>query len=217
MTSIQYLNMYFLFALQCTCDRKKIAVGDRTLHLLAHRTGSTVEKMRFYLDRWMRSHVEFVTRVSKTLLQCKKCSVEDYMHSIVQPGVPLDEIGLVVWTCMYHKHICILMNGKYWSTQAEHDSTKCNYFIAFRGNLEFTNTVQATGLTPPPSPKPDAEASGSSSSSPDSSSEDEKGSGSDSDSKKRKKPSAAKGKASDNESDKESAKADDVTPVGTKP
>ena len=49
----------------------------------------------------MESHQYFVEKVGGDLIRRKGLTVEDYMYNVIQPHVPLDEIGILLYTRMY--------------------------------------------------------------------------------------------------------------------
>ena len=61
----------------------------------------------------MEVHRYFVERVCGDLICQKGQYVEDYLFNVVQPQVPLDEIALLLYACMYKIHICVILEGKY--------------------------------------------------------------------------------------------------------
>ena len=69
--------------------------------------------MHKYLTDWMESHRYFVERVGGDLIHRKGLTVQDYMYNVVQPGVPLDEIGILLFANLYKIHIAIILEGKY--------------------------------------------------------------------------------------------------------
>ena len=63
----------------------------------------------------------------------------------------MDEIALVLIARMYKVHIASLMSEKYWTTQRNHDISKCQIELAFRGNLTFNDTRKRPKTLPHPS------------------------------------------------------------------
>ena len=117
--------------------------GDETLHILGHYTKKTDVELWQYLQKWISMHMSFVAKVGKSVLERKGISVEDYVTTLVQPGTKLDELGILIFTCMFHCHIYIIMvGGVYWTTHVNHDIDRCNIFLAYHGNLTFSDTVK---------------------------------------------------------------------------
>ena len=56
----------------------------------------------------------------------------------MEKGATLDEIALVVVAHMFHFHICILSQTKYWTTNWEHKIGMCSLLLGLTGNMEFT-------------------------------------------------------------------------------
>ena len=56
----------------------------------------------------------------------------------MEQGAPLDEIALILVECMFHFHICILSETKYWTTNWEHKIGMYSLLLGLTGNMEFT-------------------------------------------------------------------------------
>ena len=69
-----------------------------------------------YLKIFMATHMYFVEAVGGQLIRKKGLDVQDYMNSIVEPQAPIDEIGIVLLALMYKMHVCIFLEGKYFTT-----------------------------------------------------------------------------------------------------
>ena len=62
------------------------------------------------------------------------------MKTITSPGVPVDEIGLLILARMYHLKLCILLKHHYWCTLNGSDVEQSEIVIAFHGKLKFSDT-----------------------------------------------------------------------------
>ena len=91
------------------------------MHIIGHYTNCKEDRMRRCLTNWMESCRYFVERVGGDLICRKGLTVENYMYNVVQPGVPLDEIGILLYAHMYKMHIAVILEGKYWTTNQDEE------------------------------------------------------------------------------------------------
>ena len=84
----------------------------------------------------MCTHTTYTAGVGQYILACKKQTLDDYINCMEQ-GAPLDEIALVIVACMYHFHICVLKETKYWTTNWEHKIGMCSLLLGLTGNMQF--------------------------------------------------------------------------------
>ena len=64
------------------------------------------------------------------------------METICGVGQPLDEIGIVLITRMYHVHVAIMQNKYHWTTRRDHDVKACTILLGWKGNLRFIDIKQ---------------------------------------------------------------------------
>ena len=60
---------------------------------------------RQHLKNFVASLKDWIGRVGKNLLAKKGCTVDQYVLDIVKPGFKFDEIALLCFARMHHKHI----------------------------------------------------------------------------------------------------------------
>ena len=48
---------------------------------------------------------------------------------IAKPGTSVDEVGLLIFACMYHLHVCIIMEDRCCTTQCEQDLDRCTVLL----------------------------------------------------------------------------------------
>ena len=60
-----------------------------------------------------------------------------YLVILALVQTPFDEVAIVLRAHMYKIHICIVMQGKYWTTKQDHDYKHCTLFFAYMGGLVF--------------------------------------------------------------------------------
>ena len=73
----------------------------------------TQKKMREYLAKFFKEHVEFLLQISSDILSWKNMHIDDYINHILSESQPLDEIGICCFARMYHLHIGIIMDMMY--------------------------------------------------------------------------------------------------------
>ena len=60
-------------------------------------------------------HQHFIENIVSDLLRRKGLSVGKYCKNIVKPQWPLDKIGLVLFAHLYKIHICVFVEGKFFT------------------------------------------------------------------------------------------------------
>ena len=98
--------------------------------------------MRKYLTDWMKSHRYFVERVGGYLIRRKGLTVEDYMYNVVQPHVPLDKIGILLYARMYKIHIAVILEGKYWTKNRDETLNCATLYLVYLGKMQFYDTTR---------------------------------------------------------------------------
>ena len=79
----------------------------------------------------------------------KKKKFDDYLLCMEQDA-PLDEIAIVIITHMFHFHICILTETKFWEANREHEFGMCFLLLGLTGNMQFIplhHCTTETGIT----------------------------------------------------------------------
>ena len=104
--------------------------------------------MRWYLKKWMETeaHDKFIASIASDLLQQKGLTVEEYCQNIVQPQWPLDEIAIALFARMYKIHICVFVEGKFWTTNRNQAINGANIYLVYCGKLKFLDTVRKGSL-----------------------------------------------------------------------
>ena len=114
--------------------------GDELLHIISHQKAVTPNEIRAYIPVWVSKHRDFVEKISKDILTRKKLTLDDYISTVSTPGVPIDEIGLLILTRMYHLKLCVLLRNHYWCALNGSDVSQSEIIIVFHGKLQFTDT-----------------------------------------------------------------------------
>ena len=93
----------------------------------------------------MKRKLEWIQDISKTLLNAKGTSLEEYLKHWLRPDIPLDEIGIMIFARFAHRHVAVLCNNKHWITASDNDLYKADVVLLYRGNCRF---VRGISLTP---------------------------------------------------------------------
>ena len=87
------------------------------------------------------AHDKFVASIVSDLLRRKGLTVEEYCQTIVHPQWPLDEIAIALFARMYKIHICVFVEGKYWTTNRNQAINGADIYLVYCGKLKFLDTV----------------------------------------------------------------------------
>ena len=68
------------------------------------------------------------------------------MDYIVQPQVPIDEIAMVLLARMWKIHVCIFLEGKYWTTNLDQALDKATFYLAYVGKNVYCDTTRKGSL-----------------------------------------------------------------------
>ena len=117
-----------------------MAVGDELLHIIPHHKPVSPQEIRNYLPLWINKHHKFMEKISQDILQKKKLSLDNYVKMITLPGVPVDEIGLLILATMYHLKLCVLLKHHSWCALNGSYVANSELVIAFHGKLLFSDT-----------------------------------------------------------------------------
>ena len=92
---------------------------------------------RQHLKIFVAHHKEWIGWVGVDLLVKKGHTLDQYLADLVRPGFKFDEIALLCFARMHHKHIFIMMESRFWTTRRDNDVSQ--YFLKFGyiGNLLF--------------------------------------------------------------------------------
>ena len=102
--------------------------------------------MRAYLKKFMTTHKYFVEAVAGFLVRKKGQHVQHYMDYIVQPQVPIDQITIVLLAQMWKIHVCIFLEGKYWTTNKDQALDKATMYLVHLGKNIFSDTTRKGSL-----------------------------------------------------------------------
>ena len=107
--------------------------------------------MREYLNQFFaKEEHKWIHFIGDSFLHRKGLSLDEYMANIVSPGVPIDELGLMIMAKMYHAHVAVIMKDYTWTTGWNLLAKECKFIFTYTGGLSFhmvCNKVE--GFTPP--------------------------------------------------------------------
>ena len=78
-----------------------------------------------------------IESIGGELLCQKGRTVDQYISDLTKPGFKFDELALLIFTRIHHKHIFVLMEGRFWTSRTDNDVTRCDLKFGFIGNLLF--------------------------------------------------------------------------------
>ena len=125
--------MLHFFIFQCPPDETE---PRSTLNILSQHLGLPPATLRFRMGRFMKKRRQYSMTIADYILRRKKLDFDDYLLCMEQDA-PLDEIAIVIIARMFHFHICILTETKFWTTNREHKIGMCSLILGLTGDLEF--------------------------------------------------------------------------------
>ena len=125
-------NREFLF--QCS---HPIMEKSQTAHLFMHFTQKTMAQQRASLKGFVLEHKDWIEKVGGELIHHKGRSVDEYILDFIKLGFKFDELALLAFVRMHHKHIFVLMDGHYWTSRKDNDVTRCDLKFGYVGKLLF--------------------------------------------------------------------------------
>ena len=107
------------------------------------------------LHNFIKDNVDWVSKVSASLLASRGLTLDQYRKALLKDTYRFDELALLLISRMLHCHTFVMMEGKYWCSRADLDVSKCAVKFLFMGDLEFDffecSESRATWLTESPS------------------------------------------------------------------
>ena len=90
-----------------------------------------------HLKIFVAHHKEWIGWVGVDLLVIKGHILDQYLADFVRPGFKFDEIALLYFARIHHKHIFIIMESRFWTTRRDNDMSQCYLKFGYIGNLLF--------------------------------------------------------------------------------
>ena len=124
---------------------KKLPEGQRTFAMLAEAFNVDVYEARLRMfPNFVNKKIDWIEQISEHLLGLKKRKLEDYLAEFLKPDIPLDEVGILMFSRMMHKHVAVYFNDLYWTTRKDNDCEKCDAHLIYRGKSFYENTIPLT-------------------------------------------------------------------------
>ena len=95
--------------------------------------------------------MEWVAKIGQKVLGKKKLPVEDYVNSLAEGTIPLDQLGLLCVARNWHIHICVFLKSGIWTTRKDNSLEGVSIYLLYAGSTTFFDTVYQE-YTPPPDP-----------------------------------------------------------------
>ena len=64
----------------------------------------------------------------------------------IKPGFKFNELALLAFVRMHHKHIFVLMDGRYWTSRKDNDVTHCDLKFGYVGTLLFVPLLHKSAV-----------------------------------------------------------------------
>ena len=121
--------------LQCEAI-EKLPEAQQTFAILADAFRVDIYQARIKLfPEFIVKKRDWIEKVASPLLSIKKRNIDDYLAEFLQPNMPLDEIGILLFSKMMHKHVVVFFNDLYWTTRSDNDITKCDCYLSLPGKV----------------------------------------------------------------------------------
>ena len=101
--------------------------------------------------KFLSSHIEWVAKIGQKVLAKKKLPVEDYVNSLAEGTIPLDQLGLLCVARNWHIHICVFLKLGIWTTRKDNSLEGVSIYLLYAGSTTFFDTVYQE-YTPPQTP-----------------------------------------------------------------
>ena len=106
-----------------------------------------MSKNRTNLAKWIPQHYYWLWSVGYGFLSRKGISVMDYLYEFVMGKCQVDEFGLLIFACMFHIRIGVIIANRFWSTTLASSVNDYDIILAFRGHMIFDQTVSYEVVT----------------------------------------------------------------------
>ena len=84
----------------------------------------------------------WIASVDQAILSHKGIKVEDYVNDLQELSTPIDQLGLLIITWMYHRHFAVFMKDGVWSTRRDNSTENCAIYFAYNGGSLFLDTME---------------------------------------------------------------------------
>ena len=125
MSMLYYADTFTNPDLLMQSEIKKFPEGQHTFAMLAEAFNVDVYEARLNMfPNFVSRKREWVEQISSHLHGLKKWQLEDYLAEFLKPDIPFDEVGILMFARMMHKHVAVYFNDLYWTKKVDHDCAK---------------------------------------------------------------------------------------------
>ena len=103
-----------------------------------------------HLTSWVPLHMDWISVVGKDFIAEQKLRPEDYANNIINPDIPMDELGLLIIARMYHMHFGVVMNDHVWNTTDDNSAKVDKFKFMYCGDNRFLDTCTGNWNLPSP-------------------------------------------------------------------
>ena len=123
----------------------KLPVGQKTFVVLARAYQVDVYEARMRLfPKFVAEKRSWIEDISRNLLGIKKHELDDYLSDFLRPDMPLDKIGILMFSRMMHKHCVVFFNDLWWTTRKDNHLSKVDCWLIYHGKCQYTDTIPLT-------------------------------------------------------------------------
>ena len=83
-------------------------------------------QQRALLKAFLLEHKDWIEKVGGELIRWKAIVLTSTFLDFIKPGFKFNELALLAFVRMHHKHIFVLMDGRYWTSRKDNDVTRCD-------------------------------------------------------------------------------------------
>ena len=125
--------------LQRTTD-EDVHIADRTFaDLMTYVSDKDIDDAREEnIPNFLQFHRKWCQKEASFVLGKRGLRFEKWKKQFL--WLAFDAVAIMIWARCYRKHVAIVFNYKCWTTHKTDDSSKCDVFLAFRGENCFEPT-----------------------------------------------------------------------------
>ena len=89
------------------------------------------------VQKFIKENRPWVEKVSAVLCQKRAYTLDQYITAIGKSTYRFDELAILLLSRALRVHTFVLLEGKYWTSRADNDVSKCDFKFIYLGDLEF--------------------------------------------------------------------------------
>ena len=132
-------NVSLSIYLQCN---HSVTSNAFTVHILAEHCNKDHEDIRWYFKEFISkpSHVAWIYSVGYSFLERWKILISEYITSLYDPQIPLDQLGLLIFARLQHRYIAVVLCNCIWTTCEDNQYENIDLTLAYLGGVQFSDT-----------------------------------------------------------------------------